>query len=110
MQAVVVAVMRCLAFAVCSRKTLQIEILALRDQLAVYQQAERRPRLTPADRLLWAWLSRVWSGWRLALAMVQARTVIAWRCRRVRAHWTRLCRQGPRGRPQLAAGGGLYRH
>jgi hypothetical protein len=37
---------------------LQIEILALRHQLAVYHRAGRRPQLGPADRLLWAWLSR----------------------------------------------------
>jgi putative transposase len=41
-----------------SRLALQIEILALRHQLAVYQRTCGRPRLKPADRILWAWLSR----------------------------------------------------
>jgi hypothetical protein len=57
MQAVVVAVMRGLEFVLRSRMALQIEILALRHQLALYQRADSRPRLRPADRLLWAWLS-----------------------------------------------------
>ena len=35
-----------------SRRALQIEILALRHQLAVYQRAGRRPQLGPADRIL----------------------------------------------------------
>jgi putative transposase len=48
------------------RLALQIEILALRHQLAVYQRTCGRPRLKAADRILWAWLSRAWSGWREA--------------------------------------------
>jgi hypothetical protein len=50
---------------------MQLEILALRHQLAVYQRSPKRPRLGAADRILWAWLSRVWSGWRNALVFVQ---------------------------------------
>ena len=67
MQAVVMAVVTSLAAVVRSRMALQIEILALRHQLAVYQRAGRRPHRRPADRILWAWLSRAWSGWREAL-------------------------------------------
>ncbi len=40
-----------------TRASLQLEILALRRQLAVAQRSVRRPRLRPADRSLWAWLS-----------------------------------------------------
>jgi hypothetical protein len=61
-----------------SRMALQVEVLALRHQLAVYQRTGRRPRLGPADRILWAWLSRAWSGWRDVLVLVQPGTVIAW--------------------------------
>lgn len=50
-----------------SRLSLQLEVLALRHQLTVYQRAKAKPRLTPADRVLWAWLSRVWADWRQAL-------------------------------------------
>jgi putative transposase len=32
---------------------------------------------------------------------VQPRTVIAWQRRRFREHWTRLSRQGHRGRPPV---------
>jgi len=61
-----------------SRASLGLEHLALRHQLAVYQQTVHRPRLHSSDRVLWAWLSRLWPGWRDALAFVQPRTVIAW--------------------------------
>ena len=42
-----------------SRRSMQLEILALRHQLAVYQRSVRRPRIQSADRLLWAWLARL---------------------------------------------------
>ena len=58
MRAVVVAVGKSIASMFRSPLALQTEILALRHQLAVYHRAGRRPHLYPADRLLWAWLSR----------------------------------------------------
>ncbi|MGH8067525.1 MAG: integrase core domain-containing protein [Candidatus Entotheonellia bacterium] len=84
-----------------SRATLYLEHLALRHQLAVYQQTIARPRLRPTDRLFWAWLSRVWPGWQDALAFVQPHTVIAWQRKRFREHWTRLSRHGKPGRPTV---------
>jgi transposase InsO family protein len=85
-----------------SRASLCLEHLALRHQLAVYKQTVHRPRLRPTDRLLWAWLSRWWSGWQEVLAFVQPRTVIAWQQRRFRDHWRRLSAQGTPGRPAIA--------
>jgi transposase InsO family protein len=81
---------------------MQMEILALRHQLSVYQRTCSRPRLKPADRILWSWLSRIWAGWRDALVFVQPRTVIAWRRRKFREHWTKLTRSGKQGRPPVA--------
>jgi hypothetical protein len=85
-----------------SRLALQAENLALRHQLAVYQRTCTRPRLKPEDRILWSWLSRIWAGWRDALVIVQPRTVIAWRRRKFREHWTKLIRSGKPGRPTMA--------
>ena len=42
-----------------SRASLCLEHLAMRHQLAVYQQTVARPRLRPPNRLFWAWLSRL---------------------------------------------------
>jgi hypothetical protein len=47
-----------------SRAALQLEILALRHQLGVLQGSVRRPKLSTADLLLWAWLCEVWKNWR----------------------------------------------
>jgi hypothetical protein len=58
---------------------LHLEILALRHQLQVLQRSRRRRiRLTQADRLLWVWLSTVWTQWRSAVVIVKPETVIAW--------------------------------
>jgi hypothetical protein len=54
MHAVLVAVVKSLASVVRSRTALQFGVLALRHQLALYQQAGRRTQIQPADRLLWA--------------------------------------------------------
>ncbi len=43
-----------------SRRDLVRESLALRHPLAM---CDRRPRVTNADRLLWAQRRRRWSGW-----------------------------------------------
>ena len=51
-----------------SRTALQMEILALRHQLAVLQRTKpSRLHIHPLDRLLWILLSRIWTGWREAL-------------------------------------------
>jgi putative transposase len=81
--------------------SLRLENLALRHQLAVYQQTVARPRLRRTDRLFWAWLSRLWPGCHAALAFVQPRTVIAWQRQRVRDHWRRLSQRGKPGRPAM---------
>ena len=84
-----------------SRAALQLEILALRQQLAVLQRSVKRPKLNPTDRLLWAWLSHVWTDWRSALVIVKPQTVIAWHRRGFRLFWTLKVRHGRAGRPPV---------
>jgi transposase InsO family protein len=84
-----------------SRAALQLGNLALRHQLGVLQRSVKRPRLTATDRLLWAWLSRVWVDWRSALVIVKPATVIAWHQRGFRLFWTWKVRRGKPGRPAI---------
>jgi putative transposase len=84
-----------------SRASLHLENLALRHQLAVYQQTVQHPRIRPSDRLFWACLSRLWAGWQQALAFVRPRTILAWQRQRVRDHWRRLSQRGQPGRPAI---------
>jgi putative transposase len=51
---------------------------------------------------LWVWLSRVWSDWRSALAIVQPETVIAWHRAGFRLFWTWKVRRGQPGRPLVS--------
>jgi hypothetical protein len=85
-----------------SRLTLQLEIIALRHQLTVYQRASQCPRINPGDPIFWSWLSRHWSGWRGAPVFVKARTVIAWQRKRFRSHWAKLSQHGVPGRPPIS--------
>jgi hypothetical protein len=54
MMAVLLALLASLRAGFRSRTALQLEVLALRYQLAVYQRSPARPRTKVADRLLWA--------------------------------------------------------
>ena len=99
---VISALLACVVGLFRSRASLCLEHLALRHQLAIYQQTIQRPRLHATDRLFWAWLSRLWPGWREALAFVQPRTVIAWQRTRFRDHWRRLSQRSHPGRPAVA--------
>lgn len=60
------------------RAALQEENLVLRHQLCVYQRSIKRPKVQPADRILWSLLARAWTGWKDALIVVKPDTVIRW--------------------------------
>jgi hypothetical protein len=67
-----------------TRANMQIEIFALRHQLAVLQRrTKKRPSLRIADRFLWVMLSRVWGQRRSALVIVKSETVVALAAKRV---------------------------
>jgi transposase InsO family protein len=91
--------LRLLPFLVGGHQQLALENLALRQQLAVYKRTTPRPKLRPADRLFWAGLARVWTGWRQALIIVSPDTVLRWQRRRFREYWTRLSSRSRGGRP-----------
>src|SRR4030095_5748954 len=85
-----------------SRAALQLENLALRHQPGVLHRSVKRPKLTSADRLLWAWLCDVWRDWRSSLVIVKPETVIGWHCQGVRVFWTWKVRGGQPGRPPVS--------
>jgi hypothetical protein len=55
---VISTLLACVAGLFRSRASLCLEHLALRHQLAVYQQTIHHPQVRPSDHLFWAWLSR----------------------------------------------------
>ncbi len=101
MFAIVSALLGALVAAFRPRANLVVEILVLRQQLAVLKRRRPRPPLRPIDRAFWALVSRVWSRWADVLAIVKPATVIGWHRRGFARFWA--YRSRPRGRPPLSA-------
>jgi transposase InsO family protein len=82
---------------------LRLENLALRHQLGVLRRsAPKQLKMTPADRIFWVCLRRVWDDWKSALMIVKPATVIAWHRKGFRLFWTWKVRRGKRGRPAVS--------
>ncbi len=84
-----------------SRTALQFEILALRHQVCVLQRSVKRPKLSAADRFLWAWLCSVWNGWQSVVSIVKPATVVAWQRKSFGLFWSWKIRRGKPGRPAI---------
>ena len=63
------------------------------------KQAHPRPRLSRGDRIFWVLASRLWSGWRGVLHVVQPDSVIRWHRQGFRYYWRWKSRR--RGRPKI---------
>ena len=83
-----------------SRTDIAVEVLALRQQVAVLKRRRPRPPLHPLDRLFWTVLRATWSRWKDALVIVQPETVVGWHRAGFRLYWRWKSR--PRGgRPRI---------
>ncbi len=76
-----------------SRHDLLLENLALRQQLSVMVRKQPRRRLTLPDKLFWALLCRLWSGWKEAILIVQPETVIRWHRAGFKLYWKWISRR-----------------
>jgi len=83
------------------RAVLQLELLALRHQLATIERTSPRPSLRLADRLLWVILSRILPNWREVLVIVKPETVVGWHRKGFRLYWTWKSRRRRDGRPTV---------
>src|SRR3984893_10582157 len=82
------ALVSLLSFRVRSRASLELEVVALRHQVAVLRrQRSSRLRLFRADRLLWVWLYRIWLQALHAMVLVKPATVAQWHRRGFRLYW-----------------------
>src|SRR5260370_932167 len=61
-----------------ARRSLLLENLALRQQLAVLKRRHPRPRLDLLDKLFWVASRRFWSRWQHYLIAVTPETVVRW--------------------------------
>jgi putative transposase len=88
------------------RASLGCELVAIRSQLAFYQESIRqkrqpRPRFNPAFRLLWVLLSRVWGGWKSAADLMKPKTVLQWHAVAF-LQWWRWKSRRKGGRPAIS--------
>ncbi len=70
-----------------TRADLLLEILALRQQLAVLKHGSPRPRLSSGFRLFWVTLRRIWPRWKQPLALVQPQAAASRNSWRTRWPW-----------------------
>jgi putative transposase len=78
-----------------------LEILALRQQVAVLKRKRPRPSLNRLDRFFWTTLRHIWPRWSDVLVIVKPETVVGWHRSGFRLYWrwrSRPCR----GRPKVS--------
>jgi putative transposase len=84
-----------------SRADTSLEILALRQQVAVLKRKRPRPSLNGLDRFFWTTLQSVWPRWSDVLVIVKPSTVVGWHRAGFRLYWR--WRSRPHGgRPKVS--------
>jgi putative transposase len=85
-----------------THRSLMLENLALRQQLAVLKRKHRRPRLTRFDKLFWVLARTYWPRWKQALIVVSSETVVRWHRAGFLLYWAWISRhQIPFGRKRI---------
>jgi len=78
-----------------------LEVLALRQQVAVLKRKRPRPSLNRVDRFFWTTLRYTWPRWSDVLVIVKPETVVGWHRAGFRLYWR--WRSRPRGgRPKVS--------
>ena len=101
---IISALVSVLSFRFRRRASLELELVALRHQLAVLRrQCSGRPRIFSSDRLLWMWLYRIWPRALNAMVLVKRATVIQWHRKGFRLYWRWRSRSRCVGRPKVSS-------
>ena len=95
------SVLAALRVFVCSRSDTALEVLALRQQVAVLKRQRPRPTLTRLDRFFWTTLRQLWPRWSDVLLIVKPETVVRWHRAGFRLYWRWRSRQRG-GRPRIS--------
>src|ERR1700738_4761516 len=86
-----------------ARRSLLLENLGLRQQLAVLKRRHPRPRLDLLDKLFWVAIRRFWCGWQESLIAVTPETVVRWHKAGFRLYWKLISKvRKPAGRRQTS--------
>ena len=85
-----------------SRASLHLEMLALRQQLAVVASRDnKRHRFRLIERIFWVSLYRLWPSCLLTLAIFKPDTLVRWHRKGFRLYWTLKSRRYQGGRPAI---------
>src|SRR5581483_36075 len=79
-----------------SRRSLELEIIALRHQLSVYQRKRAKPQISAWDRMFWVLLYRVWPQAVDVIKIVKPATLIDWHYLGFRLFWRWRRKNEPR--------------
>lgn len=102
MKTIIVPVLSTLLGVFQSRALLHLEILALRQQLAMVKNKPRkRLRFQWRERLFWVWLYRLWPGCLKTLQVFEPDTLVRWHRKGFRLYWTWKSRSRRSGRPSI---------
>src|SRR5215471_9759340 len=71
-----------------SHRSLLLENLALRQQLAVLKRKHSRPRMGAVDRIFWVFARRFWGAWKQSLVLVNPERVVGWHRAGFRRYWS----------------------
>jgi hypothetical protein len=85
-----------------SRVDTSLEVLALRQQVAVLKRKRPRPSLNRLDRFFWTTLRYIWPRWSDALVIVKPETVVGWHRAGFRLYW-RWRSRSRGGRPKATS-------
>ena len=78
------------------------ENLALRQQLAVYQRKQPRPKIKLRDRIFWILLKKLSGRWKKLLYIAQPETVVKWHRQGFKLYWRFISRpKNGRGQPTI---------
>jgi putative transposase len=105
MTTIISAFVSLLSFRFRSHAGLELELVALRHQVAVLRrQRKGRIQLFSTDRLLWVWLYRVWPQALDVMVLVKPATVVQWYRKGFRLYWRSRSRSPAPGRPKTCSG------
>jgi len=102
MKTILITLCATLADLLRSRASLQFEILALRQQLAMVADRDRK-RLSfhKSERIFWVWLYCLWPSCLQTLKIFKPDTLVRWHRKGFRLYWTWKSRTGQSGRPAI---------
>ena len=104
MTTIISAFISLLSFRFRSRAGLELELVALRHQVAVLRrQRKGRVQLFSTDRLLWVWLYWIWPQALNAMVLVKPATVVQWHRKGFRLYWRWRSRSRAPGRPKMCS-------